>query len=165
MFRPQQPRIERLARVALFAPCTRRELARIDSLATQLVLETGSVLQREGTDASAFFVIVSGVVSVMFDERRVGTLSDGHFFGAIGLLDRGPNVATVTATTPVDVLVFSRTEFKALLELAPGVGLTIMRAHATHTRSVLSEARPEMAAEPRVAGGPLFVPDGVSPRA
>jgi CRP-like cAMP-binding protein len=101
---------------------------------TRLILDAGYILQQEGTDASAFFVILAGAASVAIGDRTVGALRDGHFFGGIGLLDHGPNVATVTAATRIDVLVFSRIEFRALLEVAPSAAVTIMRAHATDVR-------------------------------
>jgi CRP-like cAMP-binding protein len=132
--RRQQPSIERLVRIPLFAACTRRQLTRVDSLATTLILDPGYVLQEEGTDTSAFFVILDGAASVAVGDRCLGTLRDGHFFGAIGLLDRGANVVTVTAATRIRVLVFSRTEFRALLEVAPSAAITIMRAHAVQVR-------------------------------
>jgi CRP/FNR family transcriptional regulator, cyclic AMP receptor protein len=135
LFNNHQPALDRLARIPLFAACTRRQLARVDRLSTELGIEPGYVMQREDDDASAFFVIVTGDASVSVDRRCTGHLRAGHFVGEVGLLDRGPNVTTVTAATPMDVVVFSRVEFRALLEVAPAAVITILRAHAAYVRA------------------------------
>ena len=63
---------------------------------------------REGDAADDLFVIVSGTVSVRkkaFGE--VNRLGADDWFGEVGLIQRAPRNATVTAVDDLDVLVIS----------------------------------------------------------
>jgi CRP-like cAMP-binding protein len=119
-FRNHRPALDRLRRIPLFQPLTRRQLIEVDRLSTELTAGAGRVLQHEGVRASAFFAIETGGVTVTIGGRPVGQLRAGDVFGAAGLLEGHCNVTTVTATVPTEVVVFSRREFRALLDIVPG---------------------------------------------
>lgn len=129
------PALERLSRIPLFGSCTRKQLVRIDRLATELTVGSGRVLQHERANASAFYVIETGHAAISVGGRPVGDLQAGDFFGEAGLLERSLSAATVTAASRTDVIVFTREEFFALLEVAGPTTRTIMRACAAHTWS------------------------------
>jgi CRP-like cAMP-binding protein len=94
----------------------------------------GFVIQEEHAYASAFIVIVSGDATVAVGRRTLGTLRSGQYTGAVGLLDHRRNLMAVTAATSVAVLVFSRSEYRSLLELVPRVATAIMPDDARHGR-------------------------------
>ena len=110
-----------LANVRLFHACTRDELAVIVSVTTLIDVPAGRVLCSQGAPGDEFFVIVDGSAAVTIDGDQVAILGPGGFFGEMALLDGGPRIATVTATTPARLLVLTRPEFTALLERAPTV--------------------------------------------
>jgi CRP-like cAMP-binding protein len=114
----------------LFAQCSRRDLGRIAQIAEELTFPAGHVLIREGERGREFFVIVSGEVEVRRRGRRIGRLGVGSFFGELALLSRAPRSATVTATTPLDVLAITDGDFVALLDGAPEIWLKVARALA-----------------------------------
>ena len=49
---------------------------------------------------------------------EVGTIGAGGFFGEMALIDGGERVATVTATTALNVLVLDRHDFNEMLSIA-----------------------------------------------
>ncbi len=111
-------RVELLRSVALFSGCSTKELGRIATLTTPVVVDTGHVLAREGEPGREFFVIVDGTAVATIEGAQIGTLGPGLFFGEMALLDGGPRVATVTARSPMVLLVLNRAEFNQLIEAA-----------------------------------------------
>ena len=131
----QRPSIDRLATLTLFASCTHRQLTRIDGLSTRVDTDPGRVLIREGARAKEFYVIIDGQATVSVDGRDLHTLSSGQSFGEIGLLDPGVRLASVTATTPMRLLVFGSVDFTSLLDVAPPIAVALLRNHVGHLRA------------------------------
>lgn len=103
----------------LFSECTDDELERIAALAHGMRVPAGHVVVREGDEGSEFFVVADGRARVSVGEgTAVADLGPGSFFGEMALLDGGDRVATVTATTELELLVLHRDEFNEMLSLA-----------------------------------------------
>ena len=111
-------RIQLLRGIWLFSTCDDDELARIAAVAEPREEEQGAVLTTQGDEGSEFFVIVTGDASAKVDGSQVGTIGPGGFFGEMALIDGGERVATVTATSPMQLLVLDRHDFNEMLELA-----------------------------------------------
>ena len=114
----------------LFAHCSRKDLQHIGQIADEVDLQAGKVLIREGERGREFFVLVSGEVEVRRKGRKIATLGPGSFFGEMALLSKAPRAATVTAVTPIDVLVISDRAFLGLLDKMPELWLKVARALA-----------------------------------
>ena len=123
-------KVELIRRVPLFAHCSRRELAEVASLADELDLREGKVLIREGQRGREFFVLIEGEADVHQKGRKIATMKAGDFFGEIALVANSPRTATVTATTPVRVLVVTERSFKSLLEHSPEIQRKALKALA-----------------------------------
>ena len=123
-------KLELIARVPLFAGCSKRELSRIATLADEIDIAAGEALTREGHTGREFCVLVSGTADVHIGKKKVRTLSDGDFFGEIALILNAPRSATVTATTAVRVLVVERRAFRSLMEQMPSIQLKVLEALA-----------------------------------
>jgi CRP-like cAMP-binding protein len=108
-------KIERLRAVSLFSKCTMKELETLARATTPVHVSAGHVLAREGQRGGEFAVIVDGIATVTRDGHLLGRLDAGSFFGEMALLDGGERVATVTADTPMTLLVMSPNEFDALI--------------------------------------------------
>jgi trk system potassium uptake protein TrkA len=65
-----------------------------------------------------FFVIAEGDAVATVDGDEVGRIGAGGFFGEMALIDGGERVATVTAQTPMQLLVLGRHEFNEMLAIA-----------------------------------------------
>ncbi len=114
----------------LFENCSKQELQSIARIADELDIREGKVLIREGERGREFFVIVKGEVEVRRKGRKMATLGPGSFVGEMALLSKIPRVATVTAVTPLDVLVITDRAFLDLLEKMPSLTVKVARTLA-----------------------------------
>ncbi|HLG07497.1 MAG TPA: cyclic nucleotide-binding domain-containing protein [Gaiellaceae bacterium] len=119
-------KIELLKRAPLFAGCSKSELRELALTADEIDLRDGHVLTREGRPGREFFVLVNGTVRVTRKGRKISDLGPGDWFGEIALLTDAPRTATVTATSPVDVLVITHRGFKRVVETMPSIALKVL---------------------------------------
>ncbi len=140
MFHKRDPRIDAIADLDLFAGLDRKQLATIASLSTEVRLPEGSVLCRRGERGREAFVLVEGSVAVSVEDQAVAVLGAGAVFGEMSLLDGTARVATVTATSPVSVLVLSPLELASLLELVPAVRQRIFRTLGARKKDLAAAA-------------------------
>lgn len=103
-----------LKSVPLFAGLSKRERELVARFADEIDVPAGKVLTKEGGPSQEFFVITSGSATVTRDGAEVGHLEAGDFFGEIGVLLSEPRTATVTADTPMRLLVLFAQNFTAL---------------------------------------------------
>ena len=122
--------MELIAHVPLFAGCSKRELARVASLADELDLPPGAILTEQGAPGREFCVLVSGSADVRMHGRKVATIADGDFFGEIALILDAPRSATVTATSRTRLLVIERDAFRRLLTELPSLQGKVLEALA-----------------------------------
>ena len=126
--------VKHLASVRLFSQCSARDLAKVARVTDEIDVEAGRQLVTEGDLGHEAFVIVDGTVSVTKDGNEVTTLGPGEVFGEMALIDRVPRNATVTASTPLRVLVIGKREFSALLDEAADFRTSVMAALAARVR-------------------------------
>lgn len=121
-------KVELLKAVPLFANCSKAELQRIASLADELDLAEGATLIREGERGREFLVVVGGNVRVTRRGRKLADLGAGDFIGEIALVSDVPRTATVTATSPVRLLVVTDREFRHLIEQVPSIATKVLQS-------------------------------------
>lgn len=121
-------KIELLKHVPLFSHCNKKQLAAIASLADLIELPQGTPLIREGAVGSEFMVIVQGAVEVRRKGRKINQLGAGDFIGEMALISGSPRSATVTTTEDSSLLVVTGREFWALLDRAPDLQKSVIKA-------------------------------------
>jgi CRP-like cAMP-binding protein len=121
-------KVQLLQGVPLFASCSKAELERIASLADELDLAEGATLIREGERGREFLVVVDGTVRVTKRGRTVRELGSGDFIGEIALISDVPRTATVTATSPVRLLVVTDRAFRGLIEEMPSIATKVLQS-------------------------------------
>jgi CRP-like cAMP-binding protein len=119
-------KVELLKRVPLFAGCSKSELRELAKTADELDIREGTVLTREGRTGKEFFVLVDGTAQVTKSGKEIAELKAGDWFGEIALLTDSPRTATVTATSPVDVLVITDRRFRTVVETMPSIALKVL---------------------------------------
>ena len=119
-------KVELLKKVPLFADCSKAELRELAKSADELDLRQGTVLTREGRPGREFFVLIDGTVQVTKKGQKVAELKGGDWLGEIALLTDQPRTATVTATSPVDVLVITDRRFRNVVETMPTIALKVL---------------------------------------
>jgi CRP/FNR family cyclic AMP-dependent transcriptional regulator len=138
--RSRDAKMERLRDVSLFSACSKRELARIASLADEVEAPEGKVLTRQGEPGREFFVISEGRAKVSVRGKRARTLGAGSAFGEMSLFDQGPRSATVTALTDMHLLVLDSRSFSSLISEVPSVADKLFRAMAQRLRRAETDA-------------------------
>ena len=103
-----------LKSVPLFSGLGKRERELVARFADEVDVPAGKVLTKEGGPSQEFFVIRSGSATVTRGGNEVGRVSAGDFFGEMGILRSERRNATVTADTPMTLLVLFAQNFTAL---------------------------------------------------
>lgn len=128
--------LDHLARVPLFSRCSQDELKRLARRTTDIHVDAGDTLTREGRAGYEFFVVIDGWAEVSRKGKPVAELGPGDFFGELALLDRGLRDATVTAVTPMEVIVLAQGDFDAALEEAPRMTRKLLAGMARRLRDL-----------------------------
>ena len=123
----------RLKSIPLFEEVGDEELAQIAPFATEVSVEDGRELVREGDFSYEFMAIEEGEAEVTRGGEHVADLGPGDFFGEMGLLERTLRNATVTAKTPIRLVTLTGWDLKRVERSAPQAMERI--------RSVLEERR------------------------
>jgi CRP-like cAMP-binding protein len=119
-------KVDLLKSVPLFSGCSKKELEALASIADEIDMQEGSVLTREGQPGREFFVLVEGTVDVTQAGDQVARLEGGDWFGEIALLTKANRTATVTAASPVRVLVVTDRAFRQVLETTPTIAVKML---------------------------------------
>jgi CRP-like cAMP-binding protein len=144
-----QPKVDLLAACDLFAAVTEGSLDQLAGAADEAEVPAGQAVVTEGEPADAFFVIMSGSMTVTgrggsARSTVLRTLRPGGYFGEIGLIEGIARTATVTAAEPSRVLRVGGDDFvAALTESTPSAALlegASMRLRTTHPSHQLSRA-------------------------
>ena len=109
------PKDKVLSSLPLFTGSSRREIARLCRLCTEVTFRPGDDLMVQGALGREVFVIVEGVAGVVRDGQQIAVLGAGSAVGEMALLGGVTRSATVTARTPITALVFSAGEFSTAL--------------------------------------------------
>jgi CRP-like cAMP-binding protein len=123
-------KVELLKRTALFAECTKAELIEVALSSDEREATEGESLMEEGRRGREFFVLVEGAVTVRRRGRKLADLGPGDWFGEIAILTYKPRTATVTAISPVRLLVISDRAFRRVVETTPRIALNVLRSVA-----------------------------------
>ena len=125
--------VSQLKSIPLFEEVGDEELAQVAPFATEVEVEEGRVLVREGDFSYEFMAIEEGQAEVTRGGEHVADLGPGDFFGEMGLLERTLRNATVTAKTPIRLVTLTGWDLKRVERSAPQAMERI--------RSVLEERR------------------------
>jgi CRP-like cAMP-binding protein len=128
--------LQHLGSVPLFSSCTSRDLQKIAKASDEVTIDEGKVLVEQDAIGHEFFVIVEGSAQVTRNGHDVATMGPGDYFGELALFDGGPRTATVTATSPMRVLVLGQREFAGLLDEVPGLTHKVLATLARRIRDL-----------------------------
>ena len=100
-----EPRVAILEGVGIFATASRNVLERLAGAASEAAFAAGTRIIVEGAEADMLYVLVEGEVEVTArgegggEPRVLRRMSAPGYFGEIGVLERIPRTASVTAVT------------------------------------------------------------------
>ncbi|MDB5078887.1 MAG: Cyclic nucleotide-binding domain (cNMP-BD) protein [Chloroflexi bacterium] len=99
---------------------SRDQLIYFSQAATPSKFEANQIIFNQGDAADRFYIITQGQVQILRADKRgfqkpVATLSEGAYFGEIGILGRTRRTATVKTITPVEVLSLDENTFRSMI--------------------------------------------------
>jgi CRP-like cAMP-binding protein len=125
---------EFLSRVPIFSSCTPEEIAVIAGVTQSSLFDSGQIIVTQGTPGQAFYLVLSGRVEILRDNRSLGAFGPGDFFGEMSLLDQAPRSATIRALEPTECLMLSSWDFKSLLERHPSIAIKLLEVLSRRLR-------------------------------
>ena len=125
-----------LAAVPIFAGLPQRHLQKIAKLAVTKRYAQEAKMVIAGDQGESFFVMLEGTALVTAGQFTDVLLGPGDFFGEMALLDGFPRSATVTAETPVEVMIVTRAKFLKLLQSEPTIGIEMLKTLSRRVRAV-----------------------------
>lgn len=132
----QDAKLDHLRSVRLFRNCSHRQLEHVAAVLDEVDVEAGRVLCKQGESGREAFIIVSGEAVFTVDGKEVQHVGPGELIGEVSLIDHGPRTGSVTATTPMHLLVVQGNRFEQLLEEVPGLPVVIMKDLAHRLRTL-----------------------------
>jgi len=132
--------IDHLAPVPLFSACSKKDLQLVAKRAEDVKVDAGKVLVTEGDTGTEFFVVIDGKASVSKRGQKVAELGPGGFFGELALLDKAPRNATITAETPMELVVLGQREFAGLIDDVPEFAHKLLAGLARRLRQADSQS-------------------------
>jgi CRP/FNR family cyclic AMP-dependent transcriptional regulator len=127
--------VAEVKKIPLFALLSEKDQKHVAQLADEIQVPAGTHLVDEGKFAHEFFVILDGEADVVHDGKTVATLGPGDFFGEIALLAAERRNATVTAKTPMKLVVIFGPNFRSLTGELPEVAGRIDEAIKARSRN------------------------------
>ena len=125
-----RPTPEQLAEVPLFESMSTEQMKAIATLSDFQQQESVATLVGEGAPGYSLFVIQDGSATVTRGGEFVATLGPKDFFGEIALLGEGVRTATVTASSPVGLIVMYGSDFRVFERSFPEASAALRQAMA-----------------------------------
>jgi CRP/FNR family cyclic AMP-dependent transcriptional regulator len=142
--------IDLLKKILLFKGCTHEDFELLSGLFVERKVSANTTIFSEKMPGEALYIIKSGEIriSLMAGEgEEVGLLQlgPGDFFGEIALIQESSRAVTARSETAAEVLMLSRKDFLALMDLDPRVAakvtLSIARLLAMRVKAYSTKLR------------------------
>ena len=130
---------EDLAKAWIFSNLEKDDLERIAKTIVARKYNAGEAIVKEGEQAVAFYVIVSGKIDITKDGKSLTTMGPGDAFGEMALLDGHPRATSVVALEDTECLVMTRWDFTAELRTSTTMALTMLPVLSKRIRQLEDE--------------------------
>lgn len=126
------PAVSLLERLGIFEAASPAQLEALAAVATREAVAKGTVVIREGDEPDDLFAIESGAVDVTTagGEAPLARLDSGDYFGEIGLLEKRPRTATVTAVADTVLYRVPGEDFLRIANEGPRISTTLLSVMA-----------------------------------
>jgi CRP/FNR family transcriptional regulator, cyclic AMP receptor protein len=127
-----------LAGNPLFSGLSKRQVRKLLDISREVDHPPGHVIAAEGSGALALHLIESGEAAVSVRGTEVRTIGPGDYFGEMSLIDGKPRSATVTARTPLRILVVPYQAFQRLIDDEPAFARALLVSLSERIRDLQS---------------------------
>lgn len=136
---------EGLRRVPLFDGMTDEDLARICADTTDVTLEPGEVLFREGDHGDRAYVITAGEVEIVKSSARRDAIlalrKPGEVIGEMALIEEEPRIAGARARTDVSMIAIPKHALDEVLETSPRAARALFDTFLARLRATNDQLR------------------------
>ena len=127
--------IELLKKNLLFKGCTSDDFELLSGLFSERQVKPNTTIFSEKMPAEALYIVKSGKIKISVmegegDEIGLLELGPGDFFGELALIQESSRAVTARAESAVEVIILTRKDFVALLDLDPRVAAKVTLAIA-----------------------------------
>ena len=133
--------VERLQAITLLSSLPSSQLAALASACVELRRGPASNLVRQAREPEGMWLLVSGEVEVLRDGKEVARLTEGEFFGEVGLLTGWPATATVRSVTPIEVILLRWVDLCRVVGVYPEVGWQMLVAVVQRMKSLRTDGK------------------------
>ncbi|MGH8927766.1 MAG: cyclic nucleotide-binding domain-containing protein [Acidimicrobiia bacterium] len=105
------PGFELLAAIPMFSVLEQPDIEHLSRELVWMQAPAGAVVIKEGEAGDHFYLVESGIVSILKSGHEVNQLGRGSYFGETALLRNIPRTATVVAVTDADLYALDRRPF------------------------------------------------------
>jgi CRP/FNR family transcriptional regulator/CRP/FNR family cyclic AMP-dependent transcriptional regulator len=133
-FHRHEDKANALKTVPLFHELNQKQMNELARLATEVTIEAGAILAKQGSYGLEFMYIVDGSARVERNGKKINQLSKGDFLGEVSLLDGGLRTASVIAETKMTLLVVHKQSFESMLDKVTGLERKIILALCQYLR-------------------------------
>jgi CRP/FNR family cyclic AMP-dependent transcriptional regulator len=127
--------IELLQKTVLLKGSSKEELDLVMGLFQEREIQQNATIFTEKMPAEALYIVKSGNVRITLmvgegEEQGLLLLGPGDFFGELALVHEDVRLVNARAETDVELLLLTRKDFQALLDLEPRTGARILQVIA-----------------------------------
>lgn len=127
--------VDLLKKNLLFKGCSAEDFELLTGLLQERQVKPNTTIFSEKMPAEALYIIKSGKIKISVmegegDEVALLELGPGEFFGEIALIQESSRAVNARAETTAEVIMLSRKDFLALIDLDPRVAAKITLAIA-----------------------------------
>jgi CRP/FNR family cyclic AMP-dependent transcriptional regulator len=127
-----------LKSVDIFEHATVEQLGRIAGLTEEVHFELGETIFKEGEPGDAFYLLLSGRVSIEKNGNTLREIKEKEAFGTLEVLDFHPRAVTAKAVDQVRALKLNGQEFHDLLSLDIEMVQAVLRMLCGLVRRILT---------------------------
>jgi CRP-like cAMP-binding protein len=125
--------LELLQKTVLFKGSSVEELELAAGLFQERLIKSNTTIFTEKMPAEALYIVKSGNVRITImagegAEKSLLLLGPGEFFGELALLQEESRLVTARSETAVELLVITRKDFQALMDLDPRTASRMLMA-------------------------------------
>lgn len=122
---------ELLQKTVLFKGSSKDELDIVMGLFQERQIRQNATIFTEKMPAEALYIVKSGTVKITMmagegEEMGLLLLGPGEFFGELALVQEDVRLVNARAETAIDLLLLTRKDFQALLDLEPRMGARML---------------------------------------
>jgi len=149
-------KIQAFRSLPLFRHLAYEELIRVLATTDVVAMKAGEVVQREGEEGDAMYVVLGGRVTLEKAGAHVADFAAGSHFGEVSLIDRAPRSASATVLDDARLLRLRRENLYALVKREPEIAVKLLWSFAETLGERMKDTNDAYADFRALVGGSAF---------